>query len=228
MFFTDCAPASAKRTESLFLTCSRRDADAPGIGEALEARCDVHAFAVDPLAFDPHVAEMGAHAELHPAFRRVCGVQLGDGRLDVLSAANAFERGGERRQEVVAREVDEPPAMTGNDPLDAGAAGVQHHDRRALVLGHQPAVADHVGVQDADQPMPARFRPAFVGRVHRPEPSRASFDAAVRLLPRRRLLHLLDRSNEARLHAPMRSISTRVPRSEQPGDPMSSEGWSWK
>jgi hypothetical protein len=160
----------------------RRDADAPGIGEALEARRDGHAFAVDPLPFDPHVAEMGAHAELHPSLGGVSGIHLGDGRLDVLRAANAFERGGELHQEVVAREVDEPPVMTGNDPLDAGAAGAQHLDRRVLVLGHQSAVADHVGVQDAHQSVPARFRPAFLGCAHRPEPS------DVRMPTRRRLL----------------------------------------
>jgi hypothetical protein len=38
----------------------------------------------------------------------------------------------------------------------------------------------------------------------------------------------LQRSDAGVIHAPIRSISTRVPRSEQPGEPMSREGWSWK
>src|SRR5712691_12368082 len=84
-----------------------RDADATGVGEALESRGDVDPVAINLLALDHHVAEIDTDAEFHPVLRRharVLGFEVGldrDPAIDRVNHASKFS------QHAVTSRVDE-------------------------------------------------------------------------------------------------------------------------
>src|ERR1700730_14329014 len=85
--------------------------DAAWFGEALEARGDVDAVAVDLFAIHHHVAKVDADAEFHPALGReirVFGLHRG---LDLDGALDGIDHAGELGEDAVAGRVDETPVM---------------------------------------------------------------------------------------------------------------------
>ena len=87
------------------------DRDAAGLGERLHAVGDVHAVAVDVVAFDDHVAKIDADAELQPALERQGGVALGLLPLHLDRATQGIDDALELDQQAVAHGLDQPAAM---------------------------------------------------------------------------------------------------------------------
>src|SRR6266851_609172 len=95
-----------------------RDADAARFREALEARGDVDAIAVDLLTVDHHVAEVHADPEFHPALgcqRRVLGLECG---LNLDRALDGIHDAGKLREHAVARRIDEASVMLIDERID--------------------------------------------------------------------------------------------------------------
>src|SRR4029450_2390694 len=67
------------------------EADPAAVGEALQARRDVHAVAIESLTLDDDVAEIDADAEPHPARVRQPGVARLDLPLDVDGALDGVD-----------------------------------------------------------------------------------------------------------------------------------------
>ncbi len=120
--------------------------DAARACQRLQAVSDVHAVAVDVVAFDDHVAEINGDAELQPLVGRGAGVQLGLRPLDVDCASQGVDDALELHQDAVAHRLDEATVMR-SDPgfknileicLEAGACTL-------LVCLAQAAIADDIG-----------------------------------------------------------------------------------
>ncbi len=87
------------------------NADAPGVGETLEAGGDVDAVTVDLLAIHHHVAEVDADAKFHSTLGRdirVLGLECG---LNLDRALDRIHDAGELGEHAIARGVDEATVM---------------------------------------------------------------------------------------------------------------------
>jgi hypothetical protein len=91
-----------------------RDADAAGVGEALQPRRDVDPITVDLIALDNHVAEVDADPELHPALRWQLRVLSFERGLNIHRAIHRLDHAGELGQNAVAGRVYEAAVV----PLD--------------------------------------------------------------------------------------------------------------
>ena len=132
--------------------------DAAGLGHGLEPRRDIDPVAEHVALLLDHVAEI----EPDPQLQRPPGEPVLDRHRRVQRLAGAAEH----REEPVARGLEHPAAM----PLDRG----HHHlvDARpqavvgaGLVVGHQPAVADHVPGHDGRQSARHRVVPIPVSHT---------------------------------------------------------------
>ena len=92
-----------------------RDADAAGLGQALETRRNVHAVSVEPLVLRPHLAHVHADAELHRAARGHRGVARLEHPLDLGRCPHSIGRGRELGEEVVAGEVHHAAAVLAHE-----------------------------------------------------------------------------------------------------------------
>ena len=121
------------------------DADAAGLGEALEAGRDVDAVAEDVAVLDDDVADVDADAEPDAPV-------LGHGRLALGHAVSGsrprirpHRRRCELDQGAVADELDHAAVVLGDQRLDELLPErLDPRDRAGLVGPDQPAVADHV------------------------------------------------------------------------------------
>ena len=132
---------------------ARRKRDAAVVGEAFEARGDVHAVPIERPVLDDHVAEVDADAKLHA----LVGVgHRGVARRDLLlDLDRALDRVDHRRklcEDRIARRVDDAPAAGRRALGKDGAPLVQRAHRRLRVALHVAAVADDVGGEDRGQP----------------------------------------------------------------------------
>ena len=94
---------------------------------------------------------MDPDAKLHLALCRELGVSAREHAPDLDRALNRIERSRELRKEVVSGEVHEATAVLADQELDLLAVVAQDVNRGALVLGHQPAVADDIGGEDRSE-----------------------------------------------------------------------------
>ena len=114
-----------------------RDADTAGVGEALEARGDVDAVAVDLLAIHHHVAEVDPNAKLHPPVGwQICVLGRKRGP-DLNRALDGIHYAGELGQYAIARRVHESPAVLLDQRIDLFAMRGQGAKGRLLVLPHK-------------------------------------------------------------------------------------------
>ena len=129
------------------------DADPARLGQGLQPRGDVHPVAEDVAGLVDDVADVDADAEAD-AFG------LGDGRLPLGHAALDRDRAGDRvdgarklAEDAVAHQLDDTPAMLGDERLDELlAVGLQAIEGALLVALHQARVADHVRREDGGEP----------------------------------------------------------------------------
>ncbi len=126
-----------------------RDADATRRSEALEARGDIDAVAIDVLALDDHVTEVDADPKGDPlAFGRL-DIAVDHGALDLDRALHGIGHAAKLDQGAIAHQFDHAAAARGDRGLDQLAAmRLKPRERAALVLAHQARVADHIGGED--------------------------------------------------------------------------------
>ncbi len=79
-----------------------RHADATGLGDCLEARCDVDAIAEDAAILDHHIADIDPDAQQHTALGWQVCVGLGQRLLDGNGAMNSIDDACELSQYAVA------------------------------------------------------------------------------------------------------------------------------
>ena len=129
------------------------DADTAWLGQAFQPGGDVDPVAVDVLALDDHVADVDADPEPDALGRGQVQLAPGHALLDRHRAGHRLDDGSELAQGAVARQVDDPAAVLGDERLDELlAVCLEALERALLVLPHQPRVADHVGRQDGGEP----------------------------------------------------------------------------
>jgi hypothetical protein len=129
------------------------DADAARLGQGLQTGCNVDAVAVDAAVLDDDVAEADTDPEPDSPCVGSLPLPLGRTRLDLDRAAYGVDDARELAQEAVAHQLDDPPAVLGQEGLDQLLpARLESLQGAGLVALHQPAVADHVGHQDGGEP----------------------------------------------------------------------------
>jgi hypothetical protein len=123
-----------------------RHANATGIGQLLQACCDVHAVAEDVVAVNDDVANVYADAERDAVLPRDVGVVRSHRGLDADDAAHGINYARELQQQPVARRLDDAPAVLADFRVDHRAPQrLQGSQRTALIAAHKPRVARNVG-----------------------------------------------------------------------------------
>ena len=134
-----------------------RDADTADRTRRLQPGGDVHAVAVQVGAVRDHVADVDADAEADAAVRRLVAVIHRHLLLHLDRAAHRAVDAVERDQQRVAAGLHHPAAVLADRRVDQRAPQrAQAAQRAGIVQADQPAVADHVGVDDGDQLAAAR------------------------------------------------------------------------
>ena len=132
-----------------------RDRDAAGLGQLLEARRDVDPVAIEVVALDDHVAEVDSDPERDPLVLGNADVAPGERLLDVDGAGQSVDDARELRQQAVAHQLDDAPAVGGHLGIDqVTAKRLERGERAGLVRLHEARVADHVRGQDGRQTTP--------------------------------------------------------------------------
>ena len=125
------------------------DADAARLGEALEARRDVHAVAEDVAVFQDDVADVDADAVADAPVLGLGRLALGHGVLDRDRAFDRVDRASELDQRAIAGELDHAAAVLGDQGFgEFDPMGLDPRERAGLVGADEPAVADHVHGHD--------------------------------------------------------------------------------
>ena len=121
------------------------DKDLAGLGSSLETRRDVDPVAVEITVLGGHhVADVNADPQIARAVPARLAA-LGEGLAHGDCRAHGVVRARELGQRPVAEELDDAAATGGNDLTTDGLQQPHHSHRLALVLGHEPAITDHVG-----------------------------------------------------------------------------------
>ena len=129
-----------------------RDADAAGVGDALQARGHIHAIAEHVVVVGDDVREVDADAEAHPLVFRCRGVARLAFRLHVDGEGHGIHNTRKLGQEAIAQGLDHPAAMTQQQRIDDGQLPVHQLVQGAgLVLFHQPRVSRHIGRKNCCQ-----------------------------------------------------------------------------
>jgi hypothetical protein len=116
------------------------DADAAGLGEALEARRDVDAVAEDVAVFEDDVADVDADAVVDPPVFRLGRLARGHTVLDRDRALDGIDRAGELDEGAVAGELDDAPVVLGDQGFrEVDPVRLDPRQRAGLVCTHQPA-----------------------------------------------------------------------------------------
>jgi hypothetical protein len=122
---------------SHLLMHGRRDADATGLGQRLQASRNVDAVPVDPVALGGDVAHVDADPEVHAALIGETRVERPEHPLGLDGTADRVEGGRKLGQEVVAGGVHDAAAVLSDAHRDVFAIVRQRPDRGGLVLRHQ-------------------------------------------------------------------------------------------
>jgi hypothetical protein len=134
-----------------------RDADAADRARRLQPGRDVHAVAVQVRAVRDHIADVDADAEANAPVRRLVAVIDRDLLLHLDRATHRTVDAVERDQQRVATGLHYSAAVLADCRVDQRAPqSAQAVQGASIVLTDQPAVADHVGIDDGDQLPAAR------------------------------------------------------------------------
>ncbi len=135
-----------------------RDADGAGLSQRLDPGGDVDAVAEDVVAVDDHVAEIDAD----PQFETALGWErVVDGARRALHRDGATKRVDDARkirQQAVAGGADDSPPMRRDQRVDGPAELAERPMRAGLVLAHQAAEPDDIGMQNRGELALARAR----------------------------------------------------------------------
>ena len=126
-----------------------RQADAAGVGDLLQPGGDVDAVAEDVVALDDYIAEMHSHAEDETLVGGDFRVAFGHQPLHPERRAHCVEGAGELEQQPIAGGFDDAAAIFEEQRVDDLAMRLQRVERALFVCPHEPAVAHHIGTDDA-------------------------------------------------------------------------------
>jgi hypothetical protein len=126
-----------------------RDAHPAALGEALQARRDVHAVAEQVVVLVDHVAEVDPHAQRDLARRVLSRLVARHRGLDRFRPACRFDDARELEQQPVAGGLEDAPAELVDLRLDDLVQDPPEALEGALLVdSHEAAVADHVARHD--------------------------------------------------------------------------------
>ncbi len=112
----------------------------------------VDAIAVEIVAFDDQVAEMQPDAENNGGVLGLILIGFGHYLLELNSGAKRINSAGKLDQRTVARQFDQPPAMTRQNWLQPfRPMGLQPGQGAVLIPAHQPRVAHDIRRKDGRQ-----------------------------------------------------------------------------
>ena len=127
--------------------------DPARLGQGLEPRGDVDPVAEDVAALVDDVADVDADAEADALGLGDVRLPLGHAALDRDRAGDRVDDAGELAEDAVAHQLDDAPAVLGDERLDELlAVGLEAVEGALLVALHQARVADHVRRQDGGEP----------------------------------------------------------------------------
>ena len=129
-----------------------RDQDPARWRFGFQPRGDVHAIAIKIVAVDDQVAEVQADAEDDGGVRRLIPIGFGHCLLELDCGTECIHGAGELGQRAIARQLDQPPAMTRQHRLQPlRPMGLQPRQRAVLIPAHQPRVAHDICRKDGRQ-----------------------------------------------------------------------------
>jgi hypothetical protein len=136
----------ARHLSGHLVACRERDRDTADRRERLQSRRDVHAFAINVIAFDDDIAKVNADPVLK-ALRS--GALLCSTRRRLLDGQCAFDgrnNAAEFDQRTVTHELDNAPTASSDAGIeDLASIDLQPFERAGLVGLHQAAVVGDVG-----------------------------------------------------------------------------------
>ena len=128
------------------------DADRPWSGQRLQARREIHPFAVDLAVLLDDVTKMDPEAESDASLWRYFRRCPGHGLLDGDAARHRGDDAVELDESAVAHQLGETTVVRGKERVDdLGTVALERGQRARLVLAHETAVAHDVGGEDGEQ-----------------------------------------------------------------------------
>ena len=145
------------------------DANCSGLSERLQPGRDIDRIPKQVVALHQDVADVDAYSKLHLLTRRWIRILLGQGVLHRDSTSHGVRRAGEIGDETVARRVEDPTPMRGDQAIDYDPVSRERAKGTDLISVHQTAVALDIGGED-------RRKLAFDGARFQasPPPARAA------------------------------------------------------
>jgi hypothetical protein len=129
------------------------DANAAGLGKALETGRDVDAIPIDVVVLDDNVSDVDPEPEPELLLLRELAISLGDPFLDIDRALDRIDRARELGEYPIAGRLDDTSMVLSKRAFDqCGPKLLETGVRALLVHLHEPAITDHVGGQDRGQP----------------------------------------------------------------------------
>ena len=155
MFFSVSGPIASNgkiETPVHMVPHRARDADAAYRALRLQPSGDIHAVAVKVSAVRDHVADVDTNAEANAPVSRLIAVIDRHLLLYLDRATHRAIDAVERDQQRVATGLHHSAAVLADGRVDQSAAQrAQTTQRASIVQADQPAVADHVGIDDSNQ-----------------------------------------------------------------------------
>jgi hypothetical protein len=133
-------------------------ANAAGLRDAFQPRCDIHAVPQDVVAIDQHITQVDADAKQHASLFRHIAIALSHEILDYDGAINGGDDRRELQEHTVSGRLDDSAAVARHDGIDHGAMLVQRPRCTGFIKTHEPAVAGDVRRQNGREPPLNAFR----------------------------------------------------------------------
>ena len=128
------------------------DAEAPCLGQALEARRDVDPIPIDPFSLGNDIPQVDANAKFHATVREQLSISGFEFALDSDGALHGLHHTGKLRQQVIARGVHDPPPVLLDEASHHLPIGGDGTDGRHLVFAHEAAIPLDIGAEDRRKP----------------------------------------------------------------------------
>ncbi len=147
VFLADIAQRQAELAEDRVAHVGR-NADAAGLGQRLEPRRDIDPVAKSSRSIVDDVAEIDADAQQHPPLSGNIEVALGHDLLDRDGAFDRAHGARELRDNAVACDVDDGPAVPGDERQNDRLVRFEIAHRLFFVAPHEARVASDVRGQN--------------------------------------------------------------------------------
>jgi len=136
--------------------------NATRLGKRLQTRRDVDAVAIDVVAFDDNVAQVDADSKDDALVFVGRRVALGHALLHRDRTGDSVDDAWELDQGAVTHQLDDPPAVPGDQGIDEfGAVRLKRGKRARLIFFHEARVTDHIGGKYGSQASPHARSPLF-------------------------------------------------------------------